>query len=115
MLILQIVQLTYSVARDKMSGLHFFELRELIMASFGRVLASGRETAGVRRLDGAGDLTLDQDALALVINVNARDRGDQGLRVRMILVLEELLGIRLLHCGSEVHDHDVVENVLNNA
>ena len=73
---LKIVQFTDSVACHEMAGLHFFQLWELVVTSLGRILAARCETARVRRLDRARDLALDQDTVALVIDVDTRDRRD---------------------------------------
>src|SRR5258708_39071789 len=66
-------------------------LRSFGAATFGGVRAACVEGAAGRRVERRGELALQDDALALLAEIDARPRGEQGLRVGMGPALEERL------------------------
>ena len=75
--------------------------------------AAGREAAGLGHVDGRGDLALEDDLVVRRVVFGQGDGGDERLGVGVVLVGEDLGGACLFHHLAQVHDGDVVRDVLD--
>ena len=88
--------------------------RRLFHTAFGYgVRATRVETATGRWIDRIGHIAAEDDALAVLLDVRVRlgHRRQQGLRVGMQRIVEELGLRRDLHDLAEIHDDDAVADV----
>ena len=87
-----------------MVGRLLCQLRLACETAFLRVNAAGRKAAHGRRLNGRGDLPLEQNALLLFLQLWTGNRRQQCLGVGVVLMAEQLPGLRLFHHGAQIHD-----------
>ena len=85
----------------------------LRLASFRTMRAACMELAARRRIRGRRNRSLKDDPLHLVIRIGNGDSREKSLRVRMKRIVEDVLRLSVFDEASEVHDADVVRNVLN--
>ena len=67
----------------RVPGRHRFKQRLLFPATFKDKRTAGVKTATGRRVDGTGDITGKNDALALVPDLRYRNTRKQGMGIRM--------------------------------
>ena len=82
------------MARDAMAGRPVAQYGFFHGAAIEDVGTTGAETAAGRRVERARDVAVQHDALAarLALRIGNRNRGDQGLRVRMLRPAHQLVG-----------------------
>src|SRR4051794_23263798 len=78
-------------------------------------LAAWVEATARRGIERARDVAAEDDPRPAELRIRDRDRGEQGLRVRMLGVAEHLATIRHLGDLAEVHHGDAVTDVLDDA
>src|SRR6185437_4788303 len=104
------------MAGGAMTGGHRVERRHFDGATLRSKWAARMEMATRRRIEGARDLALGLGARR---NGGAMervgDRRDQGARVGMARVLEDLLPAALLDDAAEIHHRDAVADMLDHA
>ena len=93
------------------------ELGHLGRAALVRVGAAGAETAAAGRVQGAGHVALQHDALgrARRFGVRHRNGGDQAAGVGVDAVGDELKAVGQFHQLAQVHDADAVGDMLDHA
>src|SRR5947207_4362533 len=89
------------------------EPRILLDATPLRVRAARPEAASVGRVERAGHIALEDDALAARSGPRHRYRGEQGLRVRVPRVGEQLALVRVFHDASQIHHRYACGDVLH--
>jgi len=95
-----------------MIGADFAVFRILLKASFRGNRAACVKVAALRRVQGAGNVTFQDNALAIAGFVRVRDRyrGHQRAGVRVERVQIDFIPIRQLHHLTEIHyDHPVAD------
>lgn len=102
------------MAGNQMAGLNFFDLWLLLTTEICRIGTTSRKAAARGGIDRTCDLALHDDALTLFIDIRNRNRGQQALRIRVQRKLKQLLGGALFYQTAQIHDHDLVRNVLHN-
>ena len=88
------------------------ERRIFLGAAPLRIRTTRPEAASGRRVERAGHVSLEDDALPARSGLRQRDRGEQRLRVWMARVGEELALVRIFHDASEVHHRHACGDVL---
>ena len=88
--------------------------RQVHAAGVAREGAARVEQAARRRVHGARDVALEQRAFAHDGRIGQRHGGQQGARVGMARIAEELVGRRRLHDLAEVHYGDAIGDVFHN-
>ena len=101
------------VAADIVSVSHILPLRHLGLALLHALRAARVELAARRRIGRRGNASLQDDALHLRLRIRNRNRGEQGLRVGVQRIREQLFRRAELHDIAEVHDADRVLDVLD--
>jgi len=96
-----------------MVGLYFLQLGEHLTALVDGDGAAWVEYASGWRVQGARDLTGQQDSFPLGVDnrVRYRYRGQEGLGIRMDGVDVNLIPVRHLHDVAQVHHADTVADV----
>ena len=114
MFLLHLVQM---MAGCPVAGGDLLELRHLGGAPLVCVGAAGAEAAAGRRVQGAGHVALQHDALGLACRegVCHRDGRDQAAGVGVDAVGDQLVAVGQLHQLAQVHDADAVGDVLDHA
>src|SRR5215471_18714061 len=97
------VLLAADLAGDPVPWRNFFQDLLVLRAARHADGTARVEAAAGRRLDGAGDVALEEDALALHRRVGDGHRGEKRLRVGMLRVVVELLARGDLHDLAQVH------------
>ncbi|MPM31800.1 hypothetical protein SDC9_78357 [bioreactor metagenome] len=111
--VLQAVDLPHEVALDKVVLGDFLQLR-LGVKTLGLCIdAPGREPAGFCHIDGRGDFALENNLIVGRVELGQGDCGDQSLGIRVVLMGENLGGLRLFHHLPQIHHGDVVGNMLH--
>ena len=90
--------------------------RRFFHTAFGHGVRAARvEAAAGWRIDRVRHVAAEDDALAILLDVRVRLRhsGQQGLRVGMQRIAEQLVLRRDLHDLAEVHDDDAVADMAN--
>ena len=78
--------------------------------TFDEPVASRMEHAPAGRIRRARNLALQRDAV-VIVTVDARDRRQQGLGVRVVWSVEHVVGLADLHDAAEVHHRDAIGEV----
>ena len=104
------LQLVDPAAGDKVPGEDLLLFLGLVAGVRGVGTAGGEAAAG-RRIDGGGDLAVEDLPLVGVVDVHRRDGREQCLGVGVHWVAEQLLGGTLFHHLAQVHHADVVRDV----
>src|SRR5690606_30051723 len=97
-----------------MARFQFLKVRFNSRAFLDSYRAPSSKSASRRRVDRRRDVTREDNAFTLLFRVGMRDRGKQGLCVRV-----QRAEIELLRCGylddlSEIHYGDAIRNMLDN-
>ena len=104
-------------AHDGMVLCDAYELLGLLLHSTragGGIFAALCKPAAGLRVNGARQLADDQFTLLLrVVQLRHGDRLQKRLRIRMDRVFEQRRGRRLFNALAEIHDTDIVRNVLD--
>ena len=95
------------------TGVH--ELRNLFLTAFRAVRAAACERAAYLIPDRARDIAGERQALFFLKRAFWRDRGEQSLRVRVLRICVDAFGGVELHDTPEVHDHDPVTDIFDDA
>ena len=91
-----------------MAGSHFFGLGTFLQTLWHAFFTSGSEGTAFGEIDGAGDISLQDDPLFLVAGIRNRNSGEKSLGVRMHRsLIKHFLGSSL-HNEAEVHNGDPV-------
>ena len=101
------------MARDEVAGCELAQLGVLLEAGLCCVRAARGKAAAGLRVDGRGDLAAQNGALGRVVDIDARNGRKKRLGVGVQLIFEKLPRFALFHELSEVHDADVVGDVLD--
>ena len=114
MFLLHLVQM---VAGCPVAGGDLLELGHLVCALLIRIGAAGAETAAAGRIQRAGHIALQHNALGLAgrNGVCHRNSGDQAAGVGVDAVGDQLKAVGQLHQLAQVHDADAVGDVLDHA
>ena len=91
----------------------FLELGNAFATELVAFKAPVGKAAFIRQVDGAGDLAFQGDALPLVGKVGHGDGGKQGPGIGMDGVVEQFFRRGLFHDGAQVHDGDLVGEVVH--
>ena len=102
----------YSTARNIVLRRNFLKFLRL-SACIGGIDAAGGKAAARLRVDGGGQLALQQDALGGIVDIRAGDCGKQRLRIRMHWVFKKLIRWALFHQLTKVHNRDIVADILD--
>ena len=103
------------MARHKVAGFYFPQLRLFSGASFHALRAAARKAAARRGVYGAWHVAFQQYALRLNVKPGDRHGGKQRLGIRMNRIFEQLFAVRKLNHASKVHYRYAVGNMFNNA
>ena len=96
------------MAGNQMAGSHFFGLGTFLQTLWHAFFTSGSEGTAFGEIDGAGDISLQDDPLFLVAGIRNRNGGEKSLGVRMHRsLIKHFLGSSL-HNEAEVHNGDSV-------
>ena len=101
------------VARHKVTGPYFLEIRYGMFAYLRAVTAAGVELAALRRIHGARNIAFKYYELMLF--VRRRDSVKQSLSIRMQRMVENFLRFRKLNHCAKVHNADSVADVFDDA
>ncbi len=93
----------------------FAKGRFLFLAEFRSVGTSWMEPATRRGIDGAGDVSRQNNPLGLSFRVGDRDSREEGDGVGVEGLVEEAVGRRVFEYLSQIHDSDVMANLPNGA
>ena len=109
------VQLFGKVAGDIATVDDALQFRRLLLTALLSVAAAGMEGTAGWRIGGIGNLTLQDDSLALAVGrPRHMDSGEQRLSVGMQGLAVEIVGVGLLHQIADVHDRHPVAYVFDN-
>ena len=95
------------------AGVH--KLRNLFLTALRAVRAASCERAANLIPDGARDIAGEGQTLFFIKGAFRRDRGEQRLGVRMLRIRVDSLRSVELHDTSQIHDHDPVADVFDDA
>ena len=91
------------------------EFRDLLFAALRAVRAAACERAADLIPDRARDIAGERQALFFLKRAFRRDRGEQSLRVRVLRICVDAFGGVELHDAPEVHNHDPVTDIFDDA
>ena len=92
-----------------------YKLRNLFLTALCAVRAAACERAADLVADGAWNIAGERQTLFFIKGTFRRDRGEQRLGVRVLRIRVNSLGGVELHDTSQIHDHDPVADVLDDA
>ena len=95
------------------AGVH--KLWNFFLTALRAVRAAACERAANLIPDGARDIAGEGQALFFLKRAFWRDRGEQSLRVRVLRICVDAFGGVELHDAPEVHDHDPVTDIFDDA
>lgn len=100
-------------ARDHVAVSSVCQRRTLLRALFCRETAPGPESASGRHTERTGNISLEYDPLGALRDIGIRDRnrGEQGLCIRVDRAVIEFIRVSCLHNSSQIHDRDSVGNM----
>ena len=96
-----------------MTGCFLHQLRSFDAAPLLRVPTASVKAASGRDVDRAGKISLQANAFRRARPAPGRHRRQQRPRVRMAGIAKQHLAVRLLHHHAEVHDGNLVADVLH--
>lgn len=88
------------------------QLRRLLEAAGAGKRTAGTETASARRIDGDGDIAVENHALTLFIQIDAQHSGEQRARVGVKRIVKDGLRIAGFHHLAQIHHAQVFADVL---
>lgn len=91
------------------------ELRNLFLTALRAVRAAACERAAYLIPDGARNIAGEGQAFFFIKGAFRRDRGEKRLSVRVLRICVDSLRSVELHDTSQIHDHDPVADVLDDA
>src|SRR5256886_11738337 len=100
------------MTRHRMSAVRD-ELRVFLDETPLRIRAARPEAASGGRVERAGHIALEDDALAARSGPRHRYRGEQRLRVRVPRAGEQLALVRVFHDASQIHHRYACGDVLD--
>ena len=84
-----------------------------MLADFRAVFAARMELAAGRRIDGAGNIALENLDLAIGVKVRRRNGVHQRLSVGVLGIVEQLLRVGQLDDIAQIHNADAVGDIFD--
>lgn len=90
-----------------------FELWRDLFADLHTAIAAGMEFAALRRIDRAGDIPAQNNAVRMCVRIGHGYGGKERFRIRVHGIIKDILRGGVLDKASQIHDAHIVGNVFD--